>query len=204
MATTFGSGELTLTTTEQALGGALEVNWLIFRTLKGADLCAVGATGVAVGSDLTLIGGEGKFFGPCNLEEVFAIGSNDNDTDVLFYAYASGTSTGGIAVVQDTAANLLATVTPHGWSHSGEENGNAVISAAAGQLHGILIETDGTNDVTAQLFDDPDSADTPVTPAIVVAGGDNYGGVMGIDVAVSNGIYLTLSGGTPVAVVYYR
>ena len=38
MATTFGSGELTLDTTEQALGDALEVNWLIVRTFKGADL----------------------------------------------------------------------------------------------------------------------------------------------------------------------
>jgi len=112
----------------------------------------------------------------------------------------SGTS----EVIQSNPAELQATTVPCSWLSSGEKNTDAVIKASGGQLHGIIIKTDGTNDVTAQLYDDPDSASTPITPAIKVAGGDNYGGIMGIDVTCSNGIYLTLSGDNSVAIVYYR
>ncbi len=91
-----------------------------------------------------------------------------------------------------------------GWLYSPEQTAPAVIKASPGQLHGIIIETDGTNDVTAQLYDDPDSADTPMTPAIKVAGGDNFGGFLGMDVAAENGIYMALTGGTPIATVIYR
>lgn len=182
MTSTFGSGELTLSLAQQALGSALEVDWLRVRTFKGADLCAVGATGVAVGSDFTILGGESHLFGKCDLAEVFAIGSNV--TDKLFYAYAS------VA----------------GWISSGEQAVDVAIKTSAGQLHGILIETDGTDNVSAQLWDDTDAAEgTALTPLITVAGGDRYGGVMGIDVGFSVGCYLTLAGaGVENAIVYYR
>lgn len=92
-----------------------------------------------------------------------------------------------------------------GWLYSSEKGvATSVIKASAGTLHGILIETGGTNDITVQLYNHASSATNPITPSIVVAGGDNYGGVMGLDVICSNGIVLVLSGVGGIATVYYK
>lgn len=93
-----------------------------------------------------------------------------------------------------------------GWKSSGEKTASATIKTSAGVLHGIFIETDGTNDVTAQLSDDTDgSSGTKLTPAIVVPASDRYGGVFGMNTAFSTACRLTLSGtGVEVAIVYYR
>lgn len=203
MATTFGSGELTLALTEQALGDALEVNWLIVRTFKGADLCSVGETGVEVGSDFPLLGGESKLFGPCNLEEVFAIGSNTRDR--LFFAYGSGISTGGLTVVQPTAEDLLMTNTPAGWTPSVElAVGTNVVKASPGILHGFLVETGGTNDITVQFYNHASTATTPITPSFVVAGEDNRDGAMNIDAICSVGIVCVHSGVGGIVTAYFK
>lgn len=111
----------------------------------------------------------------------------------------------GITVVQPTAASLNATVTPVSWSFSVEMGvGTNVVKASAGQLHGVLIETDGTNDVTVQLFNHASTATNPMTPAIVVPGTDRYGGIIGIDCAFTNGCVIVLSGTGGVATVYHR
>lgn len=91
-----------------------------------------------------------------------------------------------------------------GWLISGEYGvATTVIKASAGILHGVLIETDGTNNVTVQLYNHASSATNPITPSIVVAGGDRYGGVMNIDADCSNGIVLVLSGTNGVATIFY-
>jgi len=102
--------------------------------------------------------------------------------------------------------NKMSEVRIEGWLSSGEQAASVAIKTSAGRLHGILIETDGTDDVTAQLWDDTDAAEgTSLTPAIKVAGGDNYGGVLGLNVPFAVGCYLTLAGsGTENAIVYYK
>lgn len=86
MATSFGGGSITVDTTQQALGTAREVDWLTIRTLKGADIVCAGATGVEIGTDFPILGGEIIDYGPCDLADVFVIGAND--TDKLFFAWA--------------------------------------------------------------------------------------------------------------------
>ena len=85
MANTFGSSELTLSATEQALGGAVDVDWLEVRTVKGADVVVVGATGIALGSDYPLVGGDMRKFGKCTLSQVFALGAHVGDK--LYYCW---------------------------------------------------------------------------------------------------------------------
>lgn len=96
-------------------------------------------------------------------------------------------------------------ITPVGWSYSGEKGvATSVIKASAGQLHGVLVKTDGINDVTIQLYDHASTATNPITPAIVVPGTDRYGSIMDIDATCSNGIVLVLSGTGGVATVVYK
>jgi len=142
----------------------------------------------------------------------------------------SGTSTAGLTVVQATAANLNATVvqgtasnlqvepnqataadlnatvTPVSWLFSVEMAvGTTVVKSSAGQLHGVLIETNKTTDVNVQLFNYATaSATNPMTPNMCVAGGDNLGGAMGIDCAFSLGCVIVISGTGGVVTVYYR
>jgi len=91
------------------------------------------------------------------------------------------------------------------WLFSAEAGvATTAVKASAGEVHGVLIETDGTNTVTVQIYNHASTATNPITPSIVVPGGDRYGGVMGIDVNCSNGIVIVLSGTNGVAIVYYR
>lgn len=91
-----------------------------------------------------------------------------------------------------------------GWTPSAElAVGTNVVKASAGQLHGFLVETGGTNDITVQFYDHASTATTPITPSIVVAGGDNYGGAMGIDAVCSAGIVCVHSGAGGIVTAYY-
>ncbi|KKL24811.1 hypothetical protein LCGC14_2411600 [marine sediment metagenome] len=122
----------------------------------------------------------------------------EHDTKKWYITYDGGTNWPAMAT-QD------ATVTPAGWTNSGEKaSGTTVIKASGGMLHGILIETDGSNTVTYQLYDDSTSASNPVTPALKVAGGDDSGGFLGLDVNCSAGIVLVLSGVSGVGTVTYK
>ena len=107
-------------------------------------------------------------------------------------------------VRQATATELNATTIPAGWNISGEKGvATTAIKASAGVLHGVLIETNGTDNVTVQLYNHTSTATNPITPSIVVAGGDRYGGVMGIDAICSNGIVIVVAGTGAVATVFY-
>lgn len=213
MATAVHQGRQAITTagTAVALASAQEVQWLIcFAPLMNKGPIFVGSSTVT-GAGSTTATTDGYFLlpgtgtpkmGPCDLAEVYIEGKA---ADCVYWMGGSGTSTAGVTVVQATAADLAATVTPVSWSFSAEMGvGTTAVKASAGQLHGVLIETDGTNDVTVQFYNHASTATNPITPSIVVTGGDNYGGAIGLDAYCANGIVIVLSGTGGVATVYYR
>lgn len=130
----------------------------------------------------------------------------DDNTDTIEALLTTmDADTSNLDISLTTLRDATKTTTPLGWSYSGEKGvATTVIKASAGMLHGILIETDGTNAVTFQLYDHASTATNPIIPAIVVAGGDLYGGLLGIDAICSNGIVLVLSGTNGVATVLYK
>lgn len=131
----------------------------------------------------------------------------ETDTGVKYiYDGSSWVTVTETGTVQSTAASLNATVTPVSWAFSPEcSTGTTVIKAEAGQLHGVLIETDKTTDVSVQFFNHASSSTgSPMTPIICVAGGDNYGGFIGVDNAFSLGYVITVSGANGIATVQYR
>ena len=105
----------------------------------------------------------------------------------------------GLGNVTSTSA------TPAGWTPSAElAVGTNVVKGSAGMLHGFLIETDGTNDVTVQFYNHTSTSTTPITPSIVVAGGDNYGGATDLDIICSVGIVCIHSGSGGLVTAYYK
>ncbi len=130
----------------------------------------------------------------------------EHDTETWYITYNGGTNWVEMAteVVQPTAADLNATVTPTGWTPSPElAAGTNVVKSSAGTLHGFLVETNGTNDVTVQFYNHTSGATTEITPSIVVAGGDNYGGAMDMDITCSVGIVCVHSGAGGIVTAYY-
>lgn len=89
---------------------------------------------------------------------------------------------------------------------SGLQDSDGAIKASAGHLGGIKVFSDGTNDVTVILYDDPDSAEGTVLAKVVVAGGDNQGGEFyPLPVPFSLGCYADGdTTGTFGYIVYYR
>ncbi len=130
----------------------------------------------------------------------------EHDTEKWYITYNGGTTWVAMAtqVVQATAANLNATVTSAGWTPSAElAVGTNIVKASAGTLHGFLVETGGTNDITVQFYNHASTATTPITPSIVVVGGDNYGGAMDMDITCSVGIVCVHSGAGGIVTAYY-
>ncbi len=96
-------------------------------------------------------------------------------------------------------------VKPLSWIFSAEKGvATNVITTSPGVLHGFLVETDGTNNVTVQFYNHASAATNPMTPSIVVSGGDRYGGALGIDTPFGNGCVCIVSGSGGVVTVYYR
>ncbi len=92
-----------------------------------------------------------------------------------------------------------------GWKFTGELGvATNVITTKPGTLHGFLIETNGATNAVVQFYNHASTATNPMTPSIVVAGGDRYGGVMGIDAPFLNGCVCVVSGAGAVVTVYYR
>jgi len=130
---------------------------------------------------------------------------DDNTDGIEGLLTTMDVDTSNLDITLSSHRDATKTITPLGWSYSGEKGvATTVIKASAGMLHGVLIETNGTNNVTVQLYDHASTATNPITPAIVVAGGDLYGGLLGIDAICSNGIVLVLSGTGGVATVLYK
>lgn len=88
---------------------------------------------------------------------------------------------------------------------SGEKTSDTAVVAQECFLIGVLVITDGTNDATVILYDDPDSADGTKLWEIVVTGSDNYGGgLFPYPIRASTGIYADLTGTGASVIVYYR
>lgn len=119
MATTMHQGRKAIATTGTAvaLASAQEVTWLVcFAPFMNKGPIFVGSSTVT-GAGSTTATTDGYVLmpgantppgiGPCDLAEVYIEGKAG---DCVYWVAGSGTSTGGITVVQATAANLNATV----------------------------------------------------------------------------------------------
>jgi len=198
---------ITATNTAQALASAQEVAWvLLWAPFSNEQVIRVGKSTVtntnAATEGLPIIpGAPPKMLLSCDLADLYVIGYIG---DKIYYLSDSGTSTSGTTVVQATAANLNATVTSAGWTPSAELGvGTNVVKASAGILHGFLVEASGANNVTVQFYNHASTATTPITPSIVVAAGDKYGGAMDIDAICSVGIVCVHSGTNGIVTAYY-
>ncbi len=130
----------------------------------------------------------------------------EHDTEKWYITYNGGTNWVAMAtqVVQGTAANLNVTVTPAGWTISGEKAvGTNVIKASAGILHGFFTETDGDNDVTVQFYNHASAATNPITPSIVLPATDRFVAFLDVDANCTNGITEIHSGTNGIVTVLY-
>ena len=93
---------------------------------------------------------------------------------------------------------------PRQHGYTGPLTSSALVFTGRCRLHGILIAPDGTNPVAFSLFDNTvGSGSTPVPASSVPADTLPWGGMVGLDIPCDNGLYLTMSGGSPKAHVYF-
>lgn len=179
---------ITTTGTAVALGSAQEMDWIVIvADIGNLRPIVIGSSTVTRSEAATdgyrLRSGETVTLGPSDRAEIYI---NGLALDSVYYVAATGSSSVG-------------------WLFSVEMGvATTVVKASAGQLHGVLIETNGTNNVIVQFYNHASTATNPMTPSIVVAGGDRYGGAMNINCAFSLGCVIVLSGTGGVATVYYR
>jgi len=109
-------------------------------------------------------------------------------------------------VVTLTPALSISDVPPFdSYKSSGLQTSDVAIKATDGYLGAVLIITNGTDDVTLILYDDPDSAHGTVLWRAKVAGGDNYGGVVFyLPIRFGTGCWADIEGTSPNYIVYYR
>jgi hypothetical protein len=73
-------------------------------------------------------------------------------------------------------------------------------------IHGVLVGTDGTNDVTVALHNSLDNSGDKIIPSITIdAANDGYGGLLDLNAGCNVGCYLdlTLAAGSCEVVVYF-
>lgn len=98
---------------------------------------------------------------------------------------------------------LLALPVYAGTQSSGAKNADAVISTGPVIVQSVMIGTDGTNNVTVDLYDSSGASGTKLIPSITVVGSDYYGGVTNLNVQADRGVYLDITtAGTAQVVVY--
>jgi hypothetical protein len=86
-----------------------------------------------------------------------------------------------------------------------QTSSGAIVTGGGHFLCSVLIITDGTDAVTATLYDNASAASGKVIFKGTVPGASYFGvGDAGNPIAVGNGIYLSISGSTPNVIVYYR
>jgi hypothetical protein len=97
------------------------------------------------------------------------------------------------------------TVLPYVVNGTGAKTSSAIIKASPGILAHIVVTTDGANDATAQINDSPDSTLTSdaIVGYITVNAADRIGGIVGLLVECTKGMYLTLTGTGATAYIYY-
>ncbi|MCP4488986.1 MAG: hypothetical protein GY820_16990 [Gammaproteobacteria bacterium] len=93
---------------------------------------------------------------------------------------------------------------------SGENTADAAITTDPGKFRGILVATDGTNEVEVSIYDNASAASgTELIPTTVITTSDTnraQGIFLPFEVEYKNGIYVdvTLGAGTVGYVVYYQ
>lgn len=96
---------------------------------------------------------------------------------------------------------------PPPWAvQSGEQTADALIVEDEGFFYGIIVTTDGTNDVTVAIYDNNTASGTKLIPDVVCAGGTRYHLILfEHPVPFDNGIYVDVTTlGTTSYMVYYQ
>ena len=89
---------------------------------------------------------------------------------------------------------------------SGRQTASVVVSAAAGRLHGLVVETDGTNAATVTVYDNASASATGnIVGRLIVAGADRNANIIFFEQGVEalRGLYLEVTGTGAAAIVYY-
>lgn len=86
---------------------------------------------------------------------------------------------------------------------NGISTSSEAIIASPGLLVDFIVFTDGVNQVTATLYDNPSAASGKVLAKAIIAGADQMGGEVNIWCDAVNGIYLEISGTGGEALVRY-
>lgn len=87
---------------------------------------------------------------------------------------------------------------------SGIKSSSGIITDGPAKAVSLIAYTDGTNEVTAILYDNASAASGTVLHKIIVLAADKMGGIVDMEVGADNGIYLELSGTNGTALVHYR
>lgn len=88
---------------------------------------------------------------------------------------------------------------------SGKITSSQAVTTQRCVFGGILIITDGTNDVTVTIYDHASAASGTAVWESTITGSDNYGGgILPHPIRCENGIYAALSGdGVETVIIYY-
>lgn len=92
---------------------------------------------------------------------------------------------------------------PYTSKSTGLLSASGVIKASFGILIDVLVYTDGTNNATVTIYDDPDSANGTELAKVVVKGSDLMGGEVSILTGAALGMYISISGTGAQALVRY-
>ena len=107
---------------------------------------------------------------------------------------------------------ILGFICPYGYGGSSDElTTSQTVAFGAGCFDGIIIQSDGTNDITLNIYDNTSAAGKKLIPeAIIVTSSTNRYHSIGFDGEpcqnrYSNGIYVEVTtAGTVKYTVYYR
>ncbi len=77
---------------------------------------------------------------------------------------------------------------------SGLKNSDVQILDNPGVLVAIIVFTDGSNDATAIVYDNPDAASGKVLGKVVVKGADLMGGELKMNALARTGLFLDITG----------
>lgn len=78
------------------------------------------------------------------------------------------------------------------------------VKSSSGVLADCIVYTDGTNEATLIAYDNASAASGIVLAKVIVLGADKMGGEIDIEVAASNGIFITLTGTGSSCLIRYK
>jgi len=92
---------------------------------------------------------------------------------------------------------------PYSTTSSGILNTSQSVKDVFGVLVDVLVYTDGNNNATVTVYDNPSAASGTVLAKIIVKGTDLMGGEVSILVDAQTGIYVDISGTGATALIRY-